>query len=114
MAWIEDALESGETVPAPSAQPQASGRFLARVPRSIHGRLQQIAEDEGVSLNQLVVSILSEGVAGRGISTAVTAIIESLQKTPDHSGTPVIQNIGYRRQIELRPEQDQWELKNAR
>lgn len=136
-AWIEDALDGGETVPTPSARPQASGRFLARVPRSIHGRLQQMAEEEGVSLNQLVVAILSEGVAARQISAAVERIAGTLDRTvtamiktqtkmverPVESpfepkeetgkvGAPLIQSV-YRRQVELTPEKDQWELRNV-
>lgn len=36
------------------ATPQKSGRFMVRVPRSLHASLEQEAAREGVSLNQLV------------------------------------------------------------
>ncbi len=36
------------------ATPQKSGRFMVRVPRSLHAALEQEAAQEGVSLNQLV------------------------------------------------------------
>jgi predicted HicB family RNase H-like nuclease len=36
------------------ATPQKSGRFMVRVPRSLHAALEQEAAHEGVSLNQLV------------------------------------------------------------
>ena len=36
-----------------------SGKFLVRVPRSLHAALEAEAEREGVSLNQLVVAKLS-------------------------------------------------------
>jgi len=78
--WIEDAVEAGEGVPAPSVRTQASGRFVARVPRSLHGRLQRLAADEGISLNQLVVSILSEGVVGHQIERAAKEIVQSVQR----------------------------------
>ncbi|MGD0092534.1 MAG: toxin-antitoxin system HicB family antitoxin [Planctomycetota bacterium] len=37
------------------ATPQKSGRFVVRLPRTLHERLELEAVEEGVSLNQLVV-----------------------------------------------------------
>jgi predicted HicB family RNase H-like nuclease len=37
------------------ATPTKSGRFVVRLPRSLHAALEREAEREGVSLNQLVV-----------------------------------------------------------
>lgn len=42
----------GEEAPAGTA----SGKFVVRLPASLHAALQEEAEAEGVSLNQLVVS----------------------------------------------------------
>lgn len=39
--------------------PKKSGRFLVRLPSSLHLALEQEAEAEGVSLNQLVVAKLA-------------------------------------------------------
>ena len=41
------------------ATPAKSGKFVVRVPKSLHAALWREARDEGVSLNQLVVSKLS-------------------------------------------------------
>ncbi len=41
------------------AVPKKSGRFVVRLPRSLHEALEREAAAEGVSLNQLVVSKLS-------------------------------------------------------
>lgn len=41
------------------AKPKKSGRFLTRIPASLHEALEREAECEGVSLNQLVASKLS-------------------------------------------------------
>jgi antitoxin HicB len=72
--WFEVALDQGDPVPEPRlpALDRAGGKFLVRAPRSLHRRLAQRAESEGVSLNQLVVSILSEsmGRARRSLSSA--------------------------------------------
>jgi HicB family len=44
---------------APSAAPMKSGRFLVRIPKSLHAALVEEADREGVSLNTLAVSRLS-------------------------------------------------------
>jgi predicted HicB family RNase H-like nuclease len=41
------------------ATPKKSGKFVVRLPRSLHAALEAEAEREGVSLNQLVVAKLS-------------------------------------------------------
>jgi antitoxin HicB len=61
-AWLEAAQAAGRKIPAPSvAEPVArySGKFIVRVPRTVHARLARRAKQEGVSLNQLVVSVLA-------------------------------------------------------
>jgi antitoxin HicB len=54
--------ETGHAVPEPTAATVASGKFVARVPKSVHAKLSSRAKVEGVSLNTLVVSLLSEGL----------------------------------------------------
>lgn len=61
-AWIESALENKIPIPEPFELRKFSGRFLVRVPKSLHKKLVELAEKEGVSLNTLVVNLLSEGV----------------------------------------------------
>ena len=61
-AWLEAAGAAGREIPEPSvAEPlgRYSGKFIVRVPRSVHARLSRKAKQEGVSLNQLVLSVLS-------------------------------------------------------
>src|ERR1019366_10565984 len=65
-AWLEDALAAGAAIPEPVATEKLpSGKWLQRVPRSLHKKLTETAEREGVSLNQLVTSILAEAVGRR-------------------------------------------------
>ena len=62
VAWLEAARAAGREIPQPSvAEPldRYSGKFVVRVPRSVHARLSRKAKQEGVSLNQLVASVLS-------------------------------------------------------
>lgn len=65
-AWLEDALASGAAIPEPRiAEKLPSGKWLQRVPRSLHKKLVEMADREEVSLNQLVTSALSEAVGRR-------------------------------------------------
>ena len=52
--WIETALEDGETIPLPRSVDDFSGRFVIRIPKSLHKELVEMAEREGVSLNTYV------------------------------------------------------------
>ena len=64
--WIAAALAAGEAVPEPSPIPAPSahsGKTLLRMPASLHRRLAQEAQAEGVSLNQWLVSLLSASSA---------------------------------------------------
>ncbi|AEV15180.1 hypothetical protein TCCBUS3UF1_1300 [Thermus sp. CCB_US3_UF1] len=58
--WIETAYEHGDEIPLPSSAKEYSGRILVRMPKSLHRRLDEEARAEGVSLNQFIVSLLSE------------------------------------------------------
>ncbi len=62
--WFEIAIEDGEYIPEPSPIDieEYSGKFVARLPKSLHRQLALRSERENTSLNQLVVMILSEGM----------------------------------------------------
>lgn len=66
--WMDAHIADGRPVPVPGAS-NASGKFVQRLPRSVHARLQIRAKTEGVSLNQLVTAYVSEGL-GRHSSMA--------------------------------------------
>lgn len=57
--WIETAYEAGDDIPLPSSNDSYSGKLLLRMPKSLHRRLAETSEQEGVSLNQYIVSLLS-------------------------------------------------------
>jgi antitoxin HicB len=88
---IEVHVDEGWPLPAPVEPPEPvglpSGRFVARLPRSLHAQLVASAQRDGVSLNTLVVSLLSAGVAGganvaalrEGLSEVVEEIREMLR-----------------------------------
>jgi len=64
--WIEDALEAGDPVPEPQFDDALpSGKWLQRVPRTLHRKLSELAARESVSLNQFVTSVLAEAAGWR-------------------------------------------------
>jgi len=61
--WIKAVRSAGRDIPAPGEP--ASGKFIARVPRSLHARLSARAKQEGVSMNALVSVFLAESLGRR-------------------------------------------------
>ena len=57
--WITAALEDGNTIPEPSTYDDYSGQFKLRLPKSLHKLLADRSKEEGVSMNQYCVYLLS-------------------------------------------------------
>lgn len=57
--WLETKLENGFEIPLPVNYDDFSGKFLVRIPKSLHYKLAVEAEQEGVSLNQYALYKLS-------------------------------------------------------
>jgi antitoxin HicB len=58
-AWVEVHIEDGDAIPPPLSSDQYSGKFLMRVPKTLHRELARRADLEGVSLNQFALAALS-------------------------------------------------------
>jgi predicted RNase H-like HicB family nuclease len=58
--WIETKLEAGFSVPEPISAEKYSGKFVVRLPKSLHANLAMEAEREGVSLNQYALYKLAK------------------------------------------------------
>ncbi len=65
LAWTESEIEAGHEIPLPREEPDASGRFLVRLPRGLHNALAAEARREGVSLNQFVTAALAGTIGWR-------------------------------------------------
>ncbi len=61
-AWLESALEDGEQIPLPRPAENYSGRFVVRIPKSLHRELVEMARRDGVSLNTFVNAALGKAV----------------------------------------------------
>lgn len=69
-SWVSARTDAGKPIPEPAyrpeATPSASGRFVTRLPKSVHAKLAQRAKAEGVSLNTLVLAFIAEGLGRKG------------------------------------------------
>ena len=61
-AWLETAIERGIPIPEPKAEEEYSGKFVVRVPKSLHRQLVESSDAEGVSLNQYINVALAKMV----------------------------------------------------
>ena len=63
--WIEVGLEDGQPIPLPFSDEEYSGKFVVRVPRSLHRQLVEAAKQDGVSLNAYVNVVLAQAVGAQ-------------------------------------------------
>jgi antitoxin HicB len=82
-SWIEELVGMGQQVPEPNVFNQYSGRVALRLPKSLHRNAAQLAEREGTSLNQFLVSAIAERVGagtlyeelGQGLGERVARVV---------------------------------------
>lgn len=91
--WIETAYEHGDDIPLPCTDTQYSGKTLLRMPRSLHQKLAEGAEREGISLNQHLVSLLSEA--------AVVRTVEPLKEKVDAMYRDLYNSVSDLRSIQV-------------
>ena len=60
MLWIETKLEYNDPIPEPLSGDNYSGKYLLRMPASLHKKLSLEAKKEGVSFNQYAIYKLSK------------------------------------------------------
>ena len=81
--WVEDMVEHGHPIPGPDTPEDFAGTVMVRMPSRLHARLFAEARSQGVSMNQLCVSLLSESLGGLGvIKTAeerLTALVREVR-----------------------------------
>lgn len=89
--WINTAYDEGQDIPLPRDIEKYTGRFLVRIPRSLHRALARAAKREGVSLNQYVINLLAAGVHGDIMKDQVNAVLSKAQFIV---GTPTMAVFG--------------------
>lgn len=58
--WLEAALEDGITIQEPDSLNNYSGQFKLRIPKSLHKALAEHSKQEGISMNQYCLYLLSK------------------------------------------------------
>lgn len=61
--WIAAAIENGIAIAEPVNTEGYSGQFKLRIPKSLHRSLAEHSKEEGVSMNQYCVYLLSKNDA---------------------------------------------------
>jgi predicted RNase H-like HicB family nuclease len=67
LLWLETAIKNGDMIPEPQPEPSYSGKFVLRLPKTLHEHAAQAAEQEGVSLNQYLVSTIAMKLGAEGL-----------------------------------------------
>jgi len=60
-AWFEACIEDGIQIPEPADASEYSGHFKLRIPKTLHKTLAERSRQEGVSMNQYCMYLLSNG-----------------------------------------------------
>jgi predicted RNase H-like HicB family nuclease len=76
--WIETEYEAGADIPLPSCVEGYSGKFNLRLPRSLHRKLAESADQEGVSLNQYVTQLLARGDAQAKVERQLETLMATM------------------------------------
>ena len=61
-AWLTAAVEDGISIPEPLNDNEFSGQFRLRMPKTLHKFLADRAREEGISMNQYCIYLLSQNV----------------------------------------------------
>ncbi|WP_422445540.1 type II toxin-antitoxin system HicB family antitoxin [Thermoanaerobacterium sp. DL9XJH110] len=72
-SWIEAAKAEGKPIPEPSYykdEDEYSGKLTIRIPKRLHKELAEIAQEEGISLNQLILYALSKEAGRKEVSAS--------------------------------------------
>ena len=64
-AWVETAIEENQEIPEPRPVEEYSGKFIVRVPKSLHRELVEAADRDEVSLNAFVNIALGKAIGGK-------------------------------------------------
>jgi len=59
--WFTACIEDNIAIPEPSSMNEYSGQFKLRIPKSLHKTLAERSRQEGISMNQYCLYLLSSG-----------------------------------------------------
>lgn len=94
--WIEAALTQGQTIPEPFASIEYSGKYLLRMPLSLHRKASQLAQRDKVSLNTFFVEAISARVASKELVDDLRSEVRQLFQELEQRLTKQTAQHGYR------------------
>lgn len=63
--WLTYMLENNLPIPEPAVKTTYSGKFMVRIPKTLHRIISEQSKREGLSLNQYVANILAYAAGER-------------------------------------------------
>lgn len=80
--WLEEYYEQHNSYPVPrETRNEYSGKFMVRLPKSLHKSLVLEAEEEGVSLNSMVNTLLAQKFGERKAQRTINITINQPEQT---------------------------------
>lgn len=76
-AWLESAIATGYPVRDPVSFYGCSGKIALRIPRGLHKQVAELSELEECSVNQLLVTAISEYVGGTRAFSKLSETVRS-------------------------------------
>lgn len=67
-AWFASRINHNQKIPLPQFNLSKSGRITLRVPKSLHAKLEYKADEEGISLNQLLNHLIERGLEKENVT----------------------------------------------
>jgi len=83
--WIEGEYEDGHSIPEPAPDSRYSGKFMTRIPKSLHRELAITAKSEGMSLNAYVGYLLAHRDVAARLDARLTRL-ETRRSSLDEEG----------------------------
>ena len=73
-AYFDAMADAGKPLPLPKKVISYSGQLRLRLPRRLHAELSQEAENENISLNTYIITLLAERHIGKKLMDRISAI----------------------------------------
>lgn len=97
-SWVEVSLAQGLEIPEPAMNQGYGGKIALRLPRSLHRRATQMAERDGTSLNQFLVSAIAARIGAEDLYTRLVERFEQrLAVTSNPAAVVPVRGIGMQR-----------------
>jgi predicted RNase H-like HicB family nuclease len=98
--WLETEYERGADIPEPASHAGYSGRFVMRVPKTLHRNLAQSAKQEGMSLNAYVLYLLSERQSAAKIGSQLDDLRSRMEST-GRQNIPLTEDVDEKRPVSI-------------